>query len=125
MARNRRQQSVAVRFGPALKAVILCLVIGGSAVGYVWQKDQIRQLALQISQEERELNKLRRENTERRCRLDALCSAASLEELAWRKDLGLVEPSPVQVIRLPEPPLEDLSLPAGSRPLQYAAARAY
>jgi hypothetical protein len=41
MAKNRKYQSAAVRFGPALKAFLLCAVIGGSGVGYVWQKSQI------------------------------------------------------------------------------------
>jgi hypothetical protein len=41
MARNRKNQSAAMRFGPVLKALLLCLLIGGSGIGYVWQKDQI------------------------------------------------------------------------------------
>jgi len=44
MARNRKSQSAAIRFGPALKAFLLCLLIGGSGIGYVWQKDQIGRL---------------------------------------------------------------------------------
>jgi hypothetical protein len=44
MAKNRKNQSAAIRFGPALKALGLCLLIGGAAVGYVWQKNQIDQL---------------------------------------------------------------------------------
>src|SRR5947208_14502001 len=52
MARNRKYRSAAVRFGPALKAFLLCLVIGGSGVGYVWQKNQIYELGKQIKQRE-------------------------------------------------------------------------
>ena len=52
MAKNRKNQSAAIRFGPALKAVFLCLLIAGSAVGYVWQKSQIYQLGQQIRQRE-------------------------------------------------------------------------
>ncbi len=52
MARNRKYQSAANRFGPALKAFLLCLLIGGSGVGYVWQKDQISQLGQQIKKRE-------------------------------------------------------------------------
>ena len=44
MARNRKYQTAANRFGPALKAFLLCLLIGGSGVGRVWQKDQISRL---------------------------------------------------------------------------------
>ena len=52
MAKNRKHQSAAIRFGPALKAFLLCVLIGGSAVGYVWQKSQIEQLGDQIKQRE-------------------------------------------------------------------------
>ena len=38
MAKNRKNQAAAIRFGPALKASFFVLLIGGSAVGYVWQK---------------------------------------------------------------------------------------
>ena len=62
MAKNRKNQSAAIRFGPALKALFLCLVIAGSAVGYVWQKSQIYQLGQQIRQCEIRLKQLRDEN---------------------------------------------------------------
>ena len=39
MAKNLKNQAAAIRFGPALKASFLCLLIGGAAVGYVWQKN--------------------------------------------------------------------------------------
>jgi len=45
MAKNRRNQAVTVRFGPALKAFALCALIGGAGVGYVWQKSQINELS--------------------------------------------------------------------------------
>ena len=44
MAKNRKNQAAEIRFGPALKASFLCLLIGGSAIGYVWQKNQIYRL---------------------------------------------------------------------------------
>ncbi|MCU0788829.1 MAG: cell division protein FtsL [Verrucomicrobia bacterium] len=103
MARNRRHQSAAIRFGPALKAVVLCLAIGGSAVGYVWQKDQLRQLGDRMVSGERSLDALRRQNDKLRRELVTLQSPAYLERLAQQHNLGLVRPAPNQVIRLPEP----------------------
>ena len=47
MAKNRKYRSAALRFGPALKAVLLCLLLGGSGLGYVWQKNQIYELGRQ------------------------------------------------------------------------------
>ena len=55
MAKNRKYESAAIRFGPALKAFLLCLLIGGSGVGYVWQKNQIYELGRQFKQQERRL----------------------------------------------------------------------
>src|SRR5207247_5299700 len=52
MARNRKNQSGAVRFVPALKAVLLCTLIGGSAVGYVLQKNKLHELGRQIKKRE-------------------------------------------------------------------------
>jgi hypothetical protein len=62
MARNRKNQSAAIRFGPALKALFLCLLIAGSAVGYVWQKSQIYQLGQQIRQREMRLARLQNDD---------------------------------------------------------------
>ena len=121
MSRNRRHQSAAIRFGPALKAFTLCLVIGGSAVGYVWQKDQIRQLGERISRSEQSLQELRRRNERLRGDLLALRSPQNLERLAQHHNLGLRQPAPDQVIRLPEPgPLLPPSVET-DKPTRYAA----
>jgi hypothetical protein len=120
MARNRRHQSAAIRFGPALKAVALCLLIGGSAVGYVWQKDQIRQLGDKIAKGEQSLKALRRQNEMLTRRLEALRSTANLERLAQQYHPGLVRPDPDRVIRLPE---RDVASPTSAGTRQYAASR--
>ena len=103
MARNRKSQSVAIRFGPALKAFLLCLLIGGSGVGYVWQKSQIDQLGDQIHRREQALGHLVADNEKLRRRLAILCSPASLEAQIRRLNLGLVPPLASQFWRLPEP----------------------
>ena len=103
MARNRRHQSAAMRFGPALKAMVICLLIGGSAVGYVWQKDQLRQLGDRIAKGEQSLKALHRQNELLTEQLDVLRSTANLERLARQHNLGLLRPAPDQVIRLREP----------------------
>jgi hypothetical protein len=120
MARNRRHQSAAIRFGPALKAVALCLVIGGSAVGYVWQKDQIRQLGERIAKGEQSLKALRRQNEVLTRRLETLRSTANLERLAQQYHPDLVRPDPDQVIRLPK---RDVPSPTPSEMMQYASSR--
>ena len=82
MARNRKSQSAAIRFGPAVKAVLLCLLIGGSGVGYVWQKNQ---------------------NEKMRRQLATLRSPGVVEQRIKELNLGLVLPRESQILRLPEP----------------------
>jgi hypothetical protein len=62
MARNRRNQSGAVWLIPALKAGVLCTLLGGSAVGYVLQKNLLHELGQGITRREAVLERLRWEN---------------------------------------------------------------
>ena len=103
MAKNRKNQAAAIRFGPALKALFLCLLIAGSAVGYVWQKSQIYQLGKQIHQSELRLTQLVRDDKKLEDQLADLRSPVMLDQRAH--NLGLVPSQPMQVVRLPEPSL--------------------
>jgi hypothetical protein len=120
MARNRKYQSAAIRFGPALKAFLLCLLIGGSGVGYVWQKDQILQLGQQIRKRELHLAALADQSEKLRKQLGTMRSPGYLQTRIQELGLGLVPPQPAQVWRLSEPP-HDLIRPEGGQ--QYAAPR--
>ena len=104
MARNRKSQSAAIRFGPALKAFLLCLLIGGSGVGYVWQKEQIETLWQQRTKREQRLNALVEQNEILNKQLANLRSPKFLETQTGK--LGLVLPQPSQILRLPEPVAE-------------------
>jgi len=106
MARNRKSQSAAVRFGPALKAFLLCLLIGGSGVGYVWQKDQILKLGGQRKSRELQLGQLEDQNEKLSKQLATMRSPQYLETQIQRLNLGLVRPQPGQVWRLTEPAAE-------------------
>jgi hypothetical protein len=102
MAGNRKNQSAAIRFGPALKAAFLCLLIAGSAVGYVWQKSQIYQLSQDIRHQETRLIQIRKENQAVRDQIAFLQLPGNLDRHA--RELGLAPAQPNQVWRLPEPP---------------------
>lgn len=104
MARNRRNQSAAIRFGPALKAFLLCLLIGGSGVGYVWQKNQIYELGQQIRKREIRLSELKEQNDKFKKQLATMRSPPFLEMRIRDLKLGLTMPQPSQVWCLPEPP---------------------
>jgi hypothetical protein len=103
MARNRKNQSAAIRFGPAVKAFLLCLLIGGSGVGYVWQKDQITQLGRQIKRRELRVSELKDQNEKLKDQLETMRSPRCLEARIKELNLGLVQPAPAQIWRLPEP----------------------
>jgi len=118
MARNRKYESPANRFGPALKAFLLCLLIGGSGVGYVWQKDQIAQLGQQIRKRELRLADLENQSEKLRKQLAMMRSPAALERRIQDLGLGLGPPQQTQVWRLTEPARD---LPRRERERQYAA----
>ncbi len=123
MARNRKNQSAAVRFAPALKALMLCLFIGGSGVGYVWYKNQVAVLGRQIKEREIRLTELQRQNRKSRAQYDALCSPLMLEQKVKQLNLGLVAPPVSQIVRLIEAPVENFMSeqriePADSRQAQ-------
>jgi hypothetical protein len=117
MARNRKYQSAAIRFGPAIKAFVLCALIGGAGVGYVWQKSQIDELGKQFRRRELELNVLRDQNEKLKKHLAMMHSPRYLETRIRELNLGLVPPQPSQIWRLSEPVIE-ASLPDHS---QYAS----
>src|SRR5947207_13421980 len=117
MARNRRYRSAVVRFGPALKAFLLCLLIGGSGVGYVWQKNQIYQLGKQIKQRELSLQAIEFQNEQLNRQLAQMRSPKFLDKRIKELNLGLMPPTASQIWRLQEPPRD---LPKQGRETQYA-----
>ncbi len=116
MARNRKYQSAALRLGPALKAFLLCLLIGGSGVGYVWQKNQILQLGRQIKKRELRLADLEAQNDKLKRQLSLMRSTGFLEKRIKELSLGLGPPSS-PAWRLNEPSRD---APPPAREAQYA-----
>ncbi len=102
MAKNRKNQAAAIRFGPALKASFLCLLIGGSAVGYVWQKNEIYRLGQQIRQRETKLAQLQNDNKRLGDQIAILHSPVMIDRRAKELNLGLLPATPMQVVRLTE-----------------------
>jgi len=103
MAKNRKHQSAAIRFGPAIKAVLLCTLIGGAGVGYVWQKSQISELGQQISKREGRLRQLQEQNKKLRDQLAMLQAPPMLDQRVRELNLGLGQPLPSQIWRVSEP----------------------
>ena len=128
MARSRRQESSALRFVPVARVFVICTLLGGAGVGYVWQKEQIGRLSQQIHEQEDRLAEQLAENDNRRKQLVSMRSVGFLEKKIKELNLGLTVPQPTQVWRLVEPPrtaakpgreaqwaVEDDRLPGGPR----------
>jgi hypothetical protein len=122
MAKNRKNQAAAIRFGPVLKVLLLCSLFCGSAVGYVWQKNQIYQLGKQISEDKSRLLRLTVDNQKLDRQLSDLRSVVTLGQGAH--DFGLVPAQPMQVVRLPEPSFAPLENKSSTRQLAARPAAA-
>ena len=101
MARNRRNQSGAVWLIPALKAGVLCSMLGGSAVGYVLQKNVLHDLGQNITKREASLERLKWENKMRTQHLANLQLPIHIEQRIREQRLPLGKPQ--QTIWLAEP----------------------
>ena len=105
MAKNRKHQTASIRFGPALKASFLCLLIGGAAVGYVWQKNEIYQLGTMRLVREKKLDQVKRDNEALIRQITILHSSVMIDRRAKELNLGLAPATPMQVVRLAETPV--------------------
>ena len=109
MARNRKYRTAAARFGPAIKAFLLCLLISCSGIGYVWQKTQIVELGKQIKQREIKLSGLEHENEKMKGQLALMRQVGFLEQKIKTLNLGLAQPGRGQVWSLEEPAAEPVT----------------
>jgi cell division protein FtsB len=104
MAKNRKNQSATLQFGPVIKVVLLCFLFCGSAVGYVWQKNEIVRLGRQISDREKRLAQLQDDNDRLGGQLAILHSPVMIDERARQLNLGLQPAQPAQMVRLDDLP---------------------
>ena len=93
----------------------MCLLIGGSGVGYVWQKNQIYDLARQTKQLETRRDALRHQNRMLENLLAKMSSPKELDARVKNSNLGLVPPRQDKVWRLVETPMEHGSTTAEGR----------
>ena len=116
MAKNRKNQAAEIRFGPVIKVVLLCSLICGSAIGYVWQKSQIDRLGHKISEDEIKLKQLKNENKLLVDQIAFLRSPVMLDSRVKEWNLGLAPAQPLQVVRLADLP----PAPGQDGPRQFA-----
>lgn len=113
MAKKRNSQSAAVRFVPALKAVVICAFLGGSAIGYVWQKNQLIELGRGIRERENRLTVWKSANEKLAKQVITLRSPAYLERRLKEMNIPLVQPSQAQIWRVVETPLGEAAPRSG------------
>jgi hypothetical protein len=111
MARNVKYQPPAVRFGPAIKAALLCAFFASAGLGYVWQKTQIQHLADQIKRLESRKELLSRQNDAFTRAVATLSTHSALDAQVRKMNLGLARPQPDQIIRLQETSAESAAQP--------------
>jgi hypothetical protein len=119
MSKNRKNQAAAIRFGPALKASFLCLLIAGSAIGYVWQKNEIKHLGQQIADREKQRDQLLKDNRMLADQLASLRSPVMLDQRVRELKLGLAPAQPGQKFVLVEP--VSTALDRKATPQQFAS----
>jgi len=115
MSYKQRTHTGRVRFGPAIVASVLVLLLGGSAAGYVVQKNNIQALGRQLKELEVKLDRLRLENRQLSQQLTLERSPVYLERRVVELHLDLHMPEPWQILRIPETPQERTLLPSGQR----------
>lgn len=96
----------AVNATTVAKVLALSLFLGGSGVGYVFQKGQIDGLKKQEEANVLKIYDLSRRSDNLKVRLAGVTSRAQLELAGRHFQLQLRMPDPGQVITLPEPRLE-------------------
>lgn len=115
-----------------MKAALICALLGVSAIGYVYQKNQIFELGKQIQAREKRLVELRDSNAKYHKALLTMRSAPQLEKRMRELNLGLVQPAQSQILTITEVPVSPapMSQPtlaerdSGTRRAQiFAAAR--
>ena len=103
MKKNRKSQSAAIRLGPAIKALFLCVFFGGAAVGYVWQQGKLRDLDVIQRTLEVRLDLLRRDNRVLSGQLADLQLPNRLQERLRLLHIHLQPAIAAQLVRISEP----------------------
>jgi len=99
-------KSNAVNATTVAKVLALSLFLGGSGVGYVYQKGQIHGLIKQRDANDLKIYDLSRRSDTLKVRMAGVTARAQLELAGRQFQLDLRMPEPGQVITLPEPKIE-------------------
>ena len=101
MGRNRKNGS-ATWLVPGAKAALICVLLGGSAIGYVYQKNQLVELGRQIQRSEQQLRGLQAGNARLQGLMLTLQSPTYLEQQVRERKLPLAQPVQSQILTIVE-----------------------
>lgn len=88
MPARRRVESAEIRFGPALKALAACLLIGGAAVAYVRQQHELSLLERRSSETMQQIKRVRDLNADKSNELCQLTAVLADQVKLRRGDLA-------------------------------------
>jgi cell division protein FtsB len=100
---GKRHNAAVIGFGLLIKVVLIISLIGGGALGFVWQKNQIDRLAAQTRERENNLIKLKHDNEFLVRQIRDLQEPVKLMRRVSEMQLGLVARQESQLVRLTEP----------------------
>ncbi len=100
MWRRVQSRSEVIGAGWIVRAVVVCLFVGGSCGGYLWQKSQVHKLGHEIRGLEQDLEKLEKGNEVLRQRYSVLASHRELDKRVEQYGLDLRSPAPEQILRI-------------------------
>ena len=86
-----------------ITSIVVCAAISLAGIGYVWAKTQVWGLGKQIKTLELRRDELKRANEGLQRTYAAMCTHERLAARVRELQLGLVAPTPSQMVRLPEP----------------------
>ena len=112
MGRNRKNGS-ATWLVPGAKAALICLLLGGSAIGYVYQKNQLNELGRQILKSDQEWRDYTESNARLHRSLLTLHSTVYLENQVRERKLPLAPPAQSQILTIAETPAGATPAPKG------------
>ena len=118
MSRNRKKYDSPLIVGAWIRAVLLCLLLGGTAMGYVWQKSQIHQIGTEVRKKEMRLELLKGDNEGWQQVRAEMRSTQNLYDRVRKLGLGLAMRQPEQLLRLSDLPLDAKELKQ-SKPGDY------
>ena len=98
-----RRRVGALKPKTVINSIVVCAAISLAGIGYVWAKTQVWALGKEMKTLELHRDELKRSNEALRRTYAGMCTHERLAARVKELQLGLVAPTPSQMVRLTEP----------------------